>query len=214
MKRYFIAFVALLCLGALPLRAQVVVNEVFAGGSNSGAPFNQDYVELFNNGEAGVDLGGFSLQYATATGATFSNIITFASGTFIGAGQFFVITASTAGATGAAVPNVTHTGATVGLANAGGKIRFLDSSGTPIIVDFVGWGTADTREGAGNAPAMTNTTSLQRIPNGFDSNNNNLDFQLLGPSPGALNVPEPSTYAMMGLGAALLVGMQRLRRKS
>ena len=27
-------------------------------------------------------------------------------------------------------------------------------------------------------------------------------------------VPEPSTYAMIGLGAALLVGMQRFRRKS
>lgn len=27
-------------------------------------------------------------------------------------------------------------------------------------------------------------------------------------------IPEPSTYAMMGLGAALLIGLQRFRRKT
>ena len=42
----------------------------------------------------------------------------------------------------------------------------------------------------------------------------NFDNLLIDSSFASVAVPEPSTYAMIGLGAALLVGMQRFRRRN
>ena len=47
--------VALLLAGvAGGANAQVVVSQVYGGGGNTGAPYNRDYVELFNRGSASV----------------------------------------------------------------------------------------------------------------------------------------------------------------
>jgi hypothetical protein len=212
MKKNVLSIVTAACLSAGAAHAQIVINEVFAGGGDAGAPFNQDYIELFNSGAVAVEIGGYQLTYASAGSPFFSNVIIFGSGS-IGPGEFFVITASAVGANGAAVPNVTQMGAPGDLATTGGKIRFTDNSGTPITLDFVGWGDADAQEGAGTAPAMANTNSIQRFPNGTDSNNNNLDFQLSDPSPGAANVPEPATYMLIGLGV-LICGKCFRRKRS
>src|SRR5215470_7466635 len=53
---------------ALAASSGVVISQVFGGGGNSGAPFQNDFVELFNLGTAPVSLAGWSLQYASATG--------------------------------------------------------------------------------------------------------------------------------------------------
>src|SRR5690606_4028734 len=62
--------VLVLCgvLSAAPLQAQVVVSQVYGGGGNSGAPYSNDFIELFNRGSDPVPLSGLSLQYASATG--------------------------------------------------------------------------------------------------------------------------------------------------
>ncbi|MCL1841495.1 MAG: lamin tail domain-containing protein, partial [Propionibacteriaceae bacterium] len=41
----------------------VIINEVYGGGGNSGAAFNQDFIELYNPTDAAIDLSGWSLQY-------------------------------------------------------------------------------------------------------------------------------------------------------
>src|SRR4051794_40637349 len=46
--------------------ASVVIGEVFAGGGNSGAPYANDYVELFNRSSSTVNLAGWTLQYASS----------------------------------------------------------------------------------------------------------------------------------------------------
>src|SRR4051794_6524995 len=43
--------------------AQVVISQVYGGGNNAGAPYRNDFVELFNAGTTTVDLTGWSLQY-------------------------------------------------------------------------------------------------------------------------------------------------------
>ena len=53
--------------GASP---DLVVSQVFAGGGNAGAPFANDFVELFNRGSTAVDVSGWTVQYASATGTT------------------------------------------------------------------------------------------------------------------------------------------------
>ena len=73
--RTFIAGAAALALALLatdlPVRgvsADLVISQVYGGGGNSGAPYKNDFVELFNRGSAAVSLDGLSVQYASATG--------------------------------------------------------------------------------------------------------------------------------------------------
>jgi hypothetical protein len=49
--------------------APVTISQVYGGGGNSGAPFNRDYVELFNRTDAPIELSGRSVQYTSATGS-------------------------------------------------------------------------------------------------------------------------------------------------
>src|SRR4026208_778903 len=69
--------IALLLAGALMVApaarsasSDMVVSQVVGGGGNSGATCANDFVELFNRGATAVDLGAWSIQYASATGTT------------------------------------------------------------------------------------------------------------------------------------------------
>ena len=42
--------------------ADVVINEVYGGGGNSGATYRRDFVELVNVSSSPVDLSGWSVQ--------------------------------------------------------------------------------------------------------------------------------------------------------
>src|SRR4051812_30437489 len=42
----------------------VVVSQIYGGGGNAGATYQNDYVELFNAGSGAVDLSGWTVQYA------------------------------------------------------------------------------------------------------------------------------------------------------
>lgn len=52
-----------------PRNSPIVISQVYGGGGNSGATYSNDYVELFNRSTASVDLSGWSLQYASASGS-------------------------------------------------------------------------------------------------------------------------------------------------
>ncbi len=203
--------IALLAAIALPLQfanSAVVINEVYGGGGNAGAPFNQDFVELFNNGVAPVDIGGFTLQYASATG-TFgaNNIVTFAAGTMIQPGSFFLVASGAVGGVGAALPTPNASGS-VAMGATAGKVQLIDIS--LAVVDLVGYGaTANQFEGTGPAPAPSNTTSVSRTA-GLDTNNNNVDFSVSNPPTPMAAIPEPATYMLFGVG--LLACAQRFRR--
>src|SRR6266536_2341468 len=53
---------------ALASSSSLVVSQVYGGGGNSGAPYTNDFVEIFNRGTVTVSLAGMSVQYASATG--------------------------------------------------------------------------------------------------------------------------------------------------
>jgi len=60
---------------AAPLPAvspDIVISQVYGGGGNSGALYTNDYIELFNRGSVAVDLAGWSVQYASSSGATWA----------------------------------------------------------------------------------------------------------------------------------------------
>jgi hypothetical protein len=63
-----VLFTLLLAGGVLAVPAarsaspDVVVSQVFAGGGNAGAPFTNDFVELFNRGSTAVDVSGWTVR--------------------------------------------------------------------------------------------------------------------------------------------------------
>jgi methionine-rich copper-binding protein CopC len=51
------------------IAGQVVISQVYGGGGNSGATFTNDFIELHNNSSVTVNITGWSVQYAPATGS-------------------------------------------------------------------------------------------------------------------------------------------------
>ena len=67
----------------------IVVSQFYGGGGQSGAAYKNDFVELFNRGGAPVSLNGWSLQYASASGADW--LVTNLPNATIQPGQYFLI---------------------------------------------------------------------------------------------------------------------------
>jgi DNA/RNA endonuclease G (NUC1) len=171
----------------------VVISQVYGGGGNSGATFNRDFVELYNPTGTMVDLGGWSLQYASSTGSSWgSNNTSQPLAGEIGPGEYFLVALASGGATGADLPEANVLGA-INMAAANGKIALVSNtdllSGTcplsdPDVVDFVGYGSANCWEGTGATAALSNTTAAFRNGGGaVDTNDNASDFTIGTPSP-------------------------------
>jgi hypothetical protein len=171
----------------------VIVSQVFGGGGNAGAPFRNDYVELFNGGSSTVDISGWTVQYATAAGTSWQT--TSLAGT-IPAGAHYLVQLASASDTGAALPAADATG-TSNLAATSGKIALVRgtsaltcgaSAGScaadASIEDLVGYGDAADFEGTGSAPALSNTAAAVRAGGGCsDSGDNAADFAAAAPAP-------------------------------
>src|SRR5689334_8515203 len=72
--------------------SSMVISQVYGGGGNAGAPYVNDFVELFNRGTTTVSLAGWSVQYASATGTGnfASNPITSLTGS-LAPGQYMLV---------------------------------------------------------------------------------------------------------------------------
>jgi len=168
----------------------IVITQIFGGGGNSGAPFRNDFIEIFNRGTATVNLTGWSIQYASATASTWS--VTPLTAITLSPGQYYLIQESSGGSNGVAISAPDATG-TIAMAAGSGKIALVRSStaltGTcpndPNIIDLVGYGsTANCFRGSAPAAAASNTNALLRAANGCtDTRNNVADFALGTPTP-------------------------------
>src|SRR5436305_11949745 len=87
----------------------LVVSQVYAGGGNSGATYANDFVELLNTGSAAVDLSGWTIQYATATGTSWQP--TALAGT-AQPGHYYLVQLASGGTAGAALPTPDASGTT------------------------------------------------------------------------------------------------------
>src|SRR5687767_4945362 len=103
--------------------AQVVVNEVYGGGGNSGATYKNDFIELYNNSSSPVSLDGWSVQYNSAAGtSTWQR--TNLSGTIPANGYFLVQELAGAGGT-ADLPSPNVVG-TIPMAGTSGKVALVN----------------------------------------------------------------------------------------
>jgi DNA/RNA endonuclease G (NUC1) len=174
----------------------IVISQLYGGGGNGGATLRNDYVELYNRGTATVDIGGWSLQYASATGSGWDSQKLPLGGT-IAPGEYYLIALASGGANGAQLPSASISGP-INMAAAAGKVALVDSfdglvgvcplndeDQRPHVMDFVGYGTtANCQEGAVKAPAPSSTTAIFRLGSGtIDTDRNGSDFVTGAPAP-------------------------------
>ncbi|WP_291423309.1 ExeM/NucH family extracellular endonuclease [Deinococcus sp.] len=97
--------------GALPPATSLnhlVISQVYGGGGNTGATYTNDFIEIFNPTSSAINLAGYSVQYASATGTSWQ--VTPLSSYSLAPGQFYLVQeAKGAGGTVALTPNTTDT---------------------------------------------------------------------------------------------------------
>ncbi len=189
----------------------VVISQVYGGGGNAGAPYNLDFIELYNPTDQDVSLDNWSIQYASSTGNTWTP--TELKGTIKAHGYYLI--AEKGGTVGVDLPTPDVTGS-IAISATSGKVVLLNtttlaSGTTPAgAIDLVGFGGSNTTskgfEGTGPTPAPSNTTGVQRRPyanvapaqglgNAWDSDDNAADFAVTNPT--ARNTASPTESPMI-----------------
>lgn len=165
----------------------VVISQVYGGGGNSGATIKNDFIELFNRGTQPVNLTGWSVQYASAAGASWQ--VTKISGTpVLQPGQYYLV--QEAAGTGAGSLLTPDTTGTIPMSGTAGKVALVNDSNAlsgaapsgATLVDLLGF-NAGYFEGS-NGPGLSNTTAALRANGGCtDTDNNGSDFATGAPAP-------------------------------
>ncbi|GAA5532716.1 ExeM/NucH family extracellular endonuclease [Deinococcus aluminii] len=172
-----------------PAFGNLVISQVYGGGGNNGAPYRSDFVELFNRGTQPVSTAGLSLQYTSASG-TFSAAPFALPTAMLQPGQYYLVKMADGANTAAPVLPTPDAAGTFAMSGTAGKIALVNnadvitSAADADVIDFVGFGGANEREGTATAPAPSNTTSDLRKLNGCqDTNQNGDDFTTGAPAP-------------------------------
>ena len=178
----------------------IVISQIYGGGGLpaftgppfvAAATFKNDFVELYNPTSVAVSLNGYSLQYASDGGNTWS-VINLPS-VSIASGSYYLIQLHSAGSEGSSLPSPDFV-ATIDLANDSGKIALMNNTTTnpngicppndSSTIDFVGYGNANCSEGNAAAPKLTRILADFRNGNGnLDTNVNATDFTAGTPNP-------------------------------
>ena len=178
-------------LGATPAAASsqdIVISQVYGGGGNAGATLKNDFIELFNRGSVTIDVTGWSVQYASATGTSWA--VTNIAGV-IASGKYYLIQEA-AGAGGTVSPPAPNAFGNIAMSATTGKVALRNntvalSGACPAgLVDVIGYGpTATCSEGSPTA-VLSNTTAAIRKGGGTQDNDaNSLDFDIGAPNPRA-----------------------------
>jgi hypothetical protein len=175
--------------GTVCTPSQVAISQVYGGGGNSGSVFTNDFVELFNRGTTDVDLSGWQVWIASATG-TFTQETVIAAGKHIAAHSYYLV-GEAAGAGGTTPLPTPDTVGTLALSAAGGKVILVGpgtiTSGQTCpstgVVDLVGAAGANCFEGT-VGPAGSAANALIRGDGGCtDTNVNSADFTAAAAAP-------------------------------
>jgi len=187
---------------AAAVSPDVVISQVYGGGGNSGGVYTNDFVELFNRGTTSVSLAGWSVQYASATGTgnfgANSGQLTPLAGT-LAPGQYLLVQEASGSNTWADLPTPDVIDATpINMSGTAGKVALVNTDvslgcnggSTPcspaqlaLIVDLIGWGSANFYEGSA-APGTSNSTADLRAGDGCtDTDDNGADFASGAPLP-------------------------------
>ncbi len=189
--------------------ANLVVSQVYGGGGNSGSTYKNDFIEIFNRGASAVNVAGWSVQYASATGSSWT--ATDLSGT-IAAGHYYLVeeAAGSGGTTSLPTPDAVGT---ISMSATTGKVALVNTT-TKLtcstsclpngsIVDFVGYGSsASAYEGSGPTPTLDSASAALRAGGGCtDTDDNAANFSKATAAP-RNSGSSPTTCSSSDAGAA------------
>lgn len=168
--------------------SDIVINEVYGGGGNSGAPFSRDFVELVNTSAAAVDVSGWSIQYASAAGTSWQ--VTKLTGSIPARGVYLV--AEGAGQTPSQPLPTPDVDGTIAMSATAGKVALVTrqtalACGSAChaadgVRDYVGFGAAANDSETAPTGTLSNSTSASRTDS-VDTDNNATDFTVGDPNP-------------------------------
>jgi hypothetical protein len=172
--------------------SSLVISQVYGGGGNGGATFKNDFIELFNPGNAAVDVSSWSVQYASASGTTWQLTNLCGSGPCtVAPGHYYLVQEAQGSGGSSNLPSPDASGS-ISMSATAGKVALVNSTtalagSCPLgasIIDFVGYGAANCFEGGGATGAPANPTAVLRINGGCtDTDNSSSDFAVGTPNP-------------------------------
>ncbi|MDD4663209.1 MAG: lamin tail domain-containing protein, partial [Caldisericia bacterium] len=185
-----------------PKLSSVIISQVYGGGGNTGATFTNDFIVLHNTTDQAIDLTGWTLFYASATG-TFkldSELTGYVQscalvGSIPANGFYLIQGGAGTTVTDIPLPITPDASSTFNLSGTKGKLALCNNGEKPVdptsanVVDFVGYGPEATLfEGAAAAPAPSNSTAIIRSTL-TDTDNNSVDFVTGTPTPSNTSSP-------------------------
>jgi len=171
----------------------VVISQVYGGAGCATAncsAFKNDFIELYNRGATAVSLGGWSVQYASATGSGAWQVTALTDIT-LAPGQRYLVQES-GNANGIGTLPAPDASGSIAMSATAGKVALVNTttaltgvcpSGTNI-VDLVGYGTTANCSETAPAPAPgTNVAVIRKGEGCTDTGNNAVDFATGQPDP-------------------------------
>ena len=239
LRALFSAIFAAICLLFCPAGHALVISQVYGGGGNDGAPYANDFIEIFNDSAASVNLDGHSVQYASASGNSWQSTIL--SGP-LGPYRYYLVQEAAGSGMFSALPTADVAGG-IHLGASSGMVALVDGtaplmSGCPSvsivdpnvsILDLVGYGSANCYEGTAAVAGLSNALAALRLLDGLtDTGDNAGDFLVLAPAPrnsaSPQNLPvvtlpgpratplsEPPSLVLMLAGIIALPWLRRIR---
>lgn len=208
--------VVALASATLPLisHAQLVISEVSPTGS-ANSTYQADWFELRNDGTSILNITGWKMDDSSAA---FGSAVALRGVTSINPGQVVVFVEGDATGTGDAALAVSYEnawfgssvpsgftlgfygGSGVGLGSGGDAVNIYDGSGTlQAAVNFVSATSGVSFDNSAGLSGTISQLSVAGVNGAFTSNTGSE----IG-SPGVAPVPEPSTFALAGLGLAAM----------
>ena len=235
---YVMALSASCALAAHPAKAALVISEVVF--NEAGSDVTGEWVELYNNGPAAIDLSNYKIGDEETSGATGTGeaMHQFPAGASIAPGEVQIVAVSATtfntnygflptyevNSTDASVPDMSvyaawdPDGVALNMANTSDHLLVLDPSDA--LADAISWGNTFAFD-----PGLTTVADGQswERKNVFVDTNTADDWQL-GPNPagstavqrstpGVANVPEPTTLALAAGAAALAAAVRRKNKR-
>jgi len=198
MKRFLLSLIIILIAQFYTLgqvATHVVLAEVYGGGGEQGSYWNNDYIVLYNPTASPVDLSTWSVQYAVFNSSTW--LVTNLAGSILANGYYSIELAGD-GQGVAPLPFTPNVIGTTNLDKNKGKIALANfqnalSVSNPVgqagVIDFIGYGngtnayegTAAAQQPPGTYESLrrkdnSGTNTYGTNGNGWDSNDNSLDF--------------------------------------
>jgi gliding motility-associated-like protein len=152
--RYFFSLILLLITSTQLMAQHVVISQYWGSVGSSGAPYNSNFVELYNPTSADVNMSGWSVQYKSATSAGTMNVMAFPANSTIKAHGYFLVSLASSSTPLSSNPLPTPDAIGTTQVASSGKIALVSSTTAisipappannpdtyPNVVDFLGFG--------------------------------------------------------------------------